>query len=103
MSNHTPGPWVIDACEDACGNLTVRRADGTEHGNTEQEPISTVYSPHDASLIAAAPDLLEALREIYAEVTEDNAGLTRDDYESIVLTIRDVASAAIAKAEGRRS
>jgi hypothetical protein len=81
----------------------VRRADGTEHGNTEQEPISTVYSPHDASLIAAAPDLLEALREINAEVTEDNAGLTRDDYESIVLTIRDVASAAIAKAEGRRS
>jgi hypothetical protein len=102
MSKFTPGPWVIDACEDACGNLTVRRADGTEHGNTEQEPISTVYSPHDASLIAAAPDLLEALREINAEVTEDNAGLTRYEYEQIVLTICDIARTAIAKAEGKK-
>lgn len=89
----TPGPWNATQFGEVMGPFGASK-------------IARLYGPNmegNARLIAAAPDLLAALREIYAEVTEDTAGLTRDDYESIVLTIRDVASAAIAKAEGRGS
>lgn len=55
----TPGPWVIDPCWDILGN--------TADGNGMVCQITTDAVPRDearanASLIAAAPDLLEALR-----------------------------------------
>lgn len=52
----TPGPWTVDECEDALGNLTIRRADGTPNGDTEHDIIATVYGD-DARLIALAPEL----------------------------------------------
>ena len=101
MSNHTPGPWVVQEPdpENKGSGLLVKPVPGQVVAEVDRGPEMV----GNAHLIAAAPDLLAALREIYAEVTEDTAGLTRNDYESIVLTIRDVAGAAIAKAEGRGS
>jgi hypothetical protein len=64
-------------------------------------PEIVVYTPSPdslADLAATAPELLAALQAINIEVTEDTGGLTRDDYEAIVLSIRDTARAAIAKA-----
>ena len=73
MSKHTPGPWV------------VRRAEGSETLDQictdESEPwiIADVSGPEralpveaNARLIAAAPDLLEALQELFEDaVTYD--------------------------------
>jgi hypothetical protein len=66
MSNqtkHTPGPWTVDEnYTDGLrirGNLSHRKHDAVE------EVVAKVYGPRenpDARLIAAAPELLEALK-----------------------------------------
>ena len=35
--------WIVDPCPDANGFHTIRIADGSEHGNTEEQPIATVF------------------------------------------------------------
>lgn len=83
MSNQgfTPGPWVIEKAADAyciasVGNLVIMPSSGkVKHDNAEA----------DARLIAAAPELLEAL-ECLLEMGHTKAG--------------DLARAAIAKARG---
>jgi hypothetical protein len=79
--------WIMDPCEDAWGYFTVRMADGSPCGDTEDEPIATVYHEDNAELIAAAPDLLEALEKIAAKAATP--------------WIVEIARAAIAKAVGR--
>ena len=68
----TPGPWQVDGCPDAHGFWTIRPADGSEHGDTDAQPIATVYRERDADMIAAAPELYEVLRALLAEA--DTAG-----------------------------
>lgn len=54
---------TVDSCPDACGYLTIRYADGTEHGNTETQPVATVYENQGtANLFATAPELLATLQ-----------------------------------------
>ena len=62
MTQHTPGPWTVDDCPDADGYDTIRLADGTLNGNTEAQPIATAYT--HAALIAAAPDMRQALLDL---------------------------------------
>lgn len=82
MSDHTPGPWV----------WTPDRE--TIHGYShEGEAIVVVYelgtNENDASLIAAAPDLLKACRQaLYALKGREHDQFLRD---------------AIAKATGEQS
>lgn len=45
--------WVVDECEDASGNYTIRLDDGTPNGNTEEPPIATVYNSVMAEFIVA--------------------------------------------------
>ncbi len=52
MSNHTPGPWIIDGVE-------IRAA--ASHESESICEMSPCFSHADANLIAAAPELLEAL------------------------------------------
>lgn len=54
--------WKIDECLSPGGFYTIRPYDGTPNGNTEAQPIATVYREEDARLIAAAPDLLKVAR-----------------------------------------
>jgi hypothetical protein len=54
-TKHTPGPWKIGALES--GQAAVDGADGSE--------VTGFVSIPDASLIAAAPDLLDALEEYH--------------------------------------
>ena len=79
MTKHTPGPWRLGE---------VRHADITEHGydgiirNVEGDPVASVgfsgYSKKtayaNARLIAAAPDLLAALKDYVGET--DRVGLS---------------------------
>lgn len=94
---HTPGPWragrdgtvVCDAQHS--GNHLMREADLSFYdGHLLAESIA---NPADARLVAAAPELLEALKRI-----EQGCSFPSDDVQR---AMRDVARAAIAKAEGK--
>ena len=80
MSAYTPGPWEVDGTEWGC----VRRAK-TGDGITYD-----IFNVDDARLIAAAPDLLAALKAI-----------VHDGMVHWSTVIKDQTLAAIAKAEGR--
>lgn len=43
MMNRLEQKWAVDECPDANGNWTIRIADGTPNGNTDENPIATVY------------------------------------------------------------
>lgn len=96
MSKHTPGPWTVEVMENGYGYSIVAR--------NKQNKILRVIGPvaangagikgcsskakADARLIAASPELLEALKAVVS-VTD------RATHEF------DLARAAIAKAEGK--
>ena len=92
MSEHTPGPWRVGGVED------LRHGRGRQIA-ADDAKICVVYGVRDpdvkanANLIAAAPEMLEALR---------SAMQCLDDFVGDGPTYRMV-EAAIAKAEGKRS
>jgi hypothetical protein len=80
-TQHTPGPWIFGVrdFDDECKRVFIEKpfdykgpgffdnpgifgADGTEVVGCDEYLIFN--SPEDARLIAAAPDLLEALKDI---------------------------------------
>lgn len=96
MSKYTPGPWsvwtgdenhVIIAGDDSHGVAMVMLRPEDEHC---LGPVETA----NARLIAAAPDLLEAVNRILLALTENSGDLRADD-ESLLK-----ARATIAKAVG---
>jgi hypothetical protein len=62
MSKHTPGPWVAVARTNAYIEIEAPE----QHGYSAKKVASTSLTNHEANarLIAAAPDLLEALQAI---------------------------------------
>lgn len=88
MSKHTPGPWRIGA-QPPNGELTI----GTEQGLMVAVATTGLDMPTEANarLIAAAPDLLEALERI--------ANMDSMSYHSLE-SAKITARAAIAKATG---
>ncbi|WP_233979610.1 hypothetical protein [Pectobacterium versatile] len=92
MSKHTLGPWEVMQDDD---ELRVIQSNSMEYGDTWRSytPIcSEISSDGNANLIAAAPDLLEALEAIIYE------GGTLAYSSSHPVAIAAVA--AIAKAKG---
>jgi hypothetical protein len=107
MSKHTPGPWFVT------GNMTLY-VEARIGGGLVQEVAAvgpteadSGYGPQqraNADLIAAAPDLLEALTQCRAELLamidmhnqqDEDDGSWLYDYQTVV-----EADAAIAKARG---
>lgn len=89
MSAYTPGPWTWDEPSNWHG-LSARVYVPEPYGVVAKVPIEA-WRPRsigkaNARLIAAAPELLEALKEAY----EDTPGWV------------DKCKAAIAKAEGKQ-
>ena len=65
-TKHTPAPWTVNPKAKTNirhGNLTIANCSSTHDGSREEEEIA------NAKLIAAAPELLEALEKI-ADGTE---------------------------------
>ena len=56
--------------------------------------IATVYNPTDAPIIAAAPDLLQALHDVDAYLAPEG------DEEDVYNYIRAIIKGAISKAQG---
>jgi hypothetical protein len=92
---HTPGPWAVD--DDTLEIFSIVPGHSTGWiakvlGNDDNgRPLSPDEMAANARLIAAAPELLSALRPLVERVIE-NGG-----HGDLV----DTALAAIAKAEGR--
>lgn len=105
---HTPGPWsiphfAVDDCKCNCkyvlaeyggmGSIaTVNHCQSEDYPWGDDEGPDMAQAKANARLIAAAPKLLEALREI--ATGRDKSGM-KSDFPA------DIARAAISKAEGQ--
>lgn len=100
-AKHTPGPWCISEAENSFEIIQDCWSDDGDHlGEVvvrapEIDPENGgILNKADAILIAAAPELLEALQTAQMAL----AGFV--DRSGIVQNALDKASAAIAKVEG---
>lgn len=111
MSEHTPGPWEVFLDDDFYPGIEAKDrrysiivfgdegGDCGVQGKTHEEALA------NARLIAAAPDLLEALW-VFAEIDECGIGVMvgeREEHTAQCSECQQIlaARAAIAKAEGR--
>lgn len=62
MSKHTPGPWV--AREVSGAGWPGQRGFAIDFNEDQEQIVDFVYEEADARLIAAAPDMFEALDNI---------------------------------------
>lgn len=93
---HTPGPWTAEPRDDGADGFIVRDADGefvnylcdSRYGDGRKDPTAEV----NARLIAAAPELYEALRALL-----DGPG---DGFGHPSEAERQKARAALAKVKG---
>ena len=94
MSKHTPGPWEAQRDPNAI------MADDWCIGAQGQIDMVAVCSERDARLISAAPDLLEALKDLFgADMVYCMMGDGKDDQIEAIAKAR----AAIAKATGEQA
>ncbi len=102
MSKHTPGPWAYRPSND--GHFIAGVGENSGYLAEVRQCRSKQDIRADARLIAAAPELLAALRGMLAIVNESGGvagyhlnGNTAewDEFDEV-----DAARAAIAKAEG---
>lgn len=101
-TSHTPGPWIIEPHD---GYQLIRADDGhgpfarVEMRKTKTNNTTELY--HNAALIAAAPDMLAALKALTADVQQDiDAGRIKAAKTSRYMRDIAAARAAIARAEG---
>lgn len=113
MTKHTPGPWVAYGLESR--SPYVCADEGRQWGNQEICNLFNDVTPVDsvsgqwleplpnaaanARLIAAAPELLDALTALMKRAASDAETYTADDSAPIWAFISDAAD-AIAKARG---
>lgn len=96
---HTPGPWKPVYNDDGTEyNLAIVKDDEVmpEIAIIRTEFVSHDQAEADAALIAAAPDLLEALREVVHAWEDDSA----TDLEIRMEAMMECVYAAIARARG---
>ena len=108
MSKHTPGPWLIG--KRSSGGYSLINADGWESlarvvTVMEDDNRPCAEGVANARLIAAAPDLLEALKELSRSFIGTYSDDQRSDDE--INNHREhwerMARAAIAKATGEQA
>lgn len=91
MSKHTPGPWIISQDDEFLHVYDVMTPTGYYVASTHDGVEGKCNSEANARLIAAAPDLLEALQM----VSEYIRTMKQDGHQYVV-----AIDAAIAKATG---
>jgi len=103
MSAHTPGPWhaFYKAKYDEW-HVSVQVSDShTMRQWLFSDGIPT-KNEFDARLIAAAPDLLEALKTVVRVIEANPPSIVDTIWARGYETLLDHCSAAIAKAEGKQ-
>lgn len=92
---HTPGPWEIEVRDEGKNhNITPIASGGRGWVGDRYLRVGGAIDIHDARLIAAAPDLLEALQRLLPDAVGNHIG--GPDTQARI----DAARAAIAKATG---
>jgi acetylornithine deacetylase/succinyl-diaminopimelate desuccinylase-like protein len=91
MNKHTPAPWAVR--EVINSNVPGQRAFAIDFNEDQEQVVDFVYEEADAHLIAAAPDLIEALDLLLDKAYKQNFN---DSYHEIL----EKCEAAIAKARG---
>ena len=98
MSKHTPGPWKVSLTDDttviAPDNSVIAEIDG-DYNQPDLWPIMEA----NARLIAAAPELLEALKDCIKRLRK--CALHNGNSEDAVNAMCEQFDTAIAKVEGR--
>ena len=100
MTKHSPGPWKLSAYS----NETMNPEFLVTESNTNDWPIivAEVNSEENARLIAAAPDLLEALQSVHQWMDDQADAQSKGGHATFDLMMlreqRDKARAAIARA-----
>jgi hypothetical protein len=92
---HTPGPWTV-------GKEFVYAANGDSVARIDSNLANCLEAEPNARLIAAAPDLAQALRvvlEAYRLLDEEATRRGFGDYRWA--EVEGIAEAALAKAEGK--
>ena len=89
---HTPAPWI--AREVTGLSIPGQRAFAIDFNEDQEQVVDWVYEEADAHLIAAAPDLLEALEALLDRVQLDG------DSKNWFAKEQHDAMTAIAKARG---
>ena len=103
MSEHTPGPWYIEPTSDFNASFRVMDVQEVTVALCYQQPADTWLAESNARLIAAAPELLEALKctlealENWVELVLAGDEDRDPTYEALQASR---ARAIIAKAEG---
>jgi hypothetical protein len=109
MSKHTPGPWVVSHGYD--GSISVDTVDYVRLNLTtackivvadicKHEMAEHFSAEANARLIAAAPELLEALQDVCARLLYRGVSTDAGHPDRTAL---EVARAAIAKATGEKA
>ena len=95
MSKHTPGPWRYKLHRVDCNYMLITCSDDPQEGDN----LRGYCGEANARLIAAAPDLLEALQDLFgADMEHVLMGDGKDDQVAAIAK----AHAAIAKATGEK-
>jgi len=113
MSEYTPGPWVAVHSGTGDARVESRNEWRNKDGSPFHATIVQRTSWDDALLIAAAPDLLEALRELLAQAEGPamiygngigssgvKDGLSHQEFNALTSKRLAAARAALAKAAG---
>ena len=100
-TQHTPGPWrVAGPCLTNPASFNIRNQQGSLlfiSGNGWHDvPMSPIEAKANAALIAAAPDLLQALELCLVTLERVKPSRSHDSTQGT----RDICRAAIAKATG---
>ena len=96
-TKHTSGPWTIECGKNYSNEIVGKSKTGKDWvlARTTAAKVGRDQDDANARLIAAAPDLLEALKEAQDYIASEERA-----YE-MVNPVAVMARAAIAKAEGR--
>lgn len=103
MGKHTPGPWIVRTFRDDCFVQGDNVIGHTIAGAYKREILSDEEYPEklaDARLIAAAPELLQCLSELYAMVKGECPSLLNEDSGGCARLDMAILK-AFAKTEGR--
>jgi hypothetical protein len=103
QTQHTPGPWEVIRHNDDTAEIVSYAEEGFATVLLARDPDFPLR-PADAALMAAAPKLLAALRDLLSAVrivSTRKGRLYSGDVLAVEQWAVDAARAAIAEAEGR--
>ena len=98
-TKHTPGPWGLHA-GDPCLVIAIKPYREISSMETDQ-PIASKEDRANARLIAAAPELLAALKEIIADHEQRMRLYSQQECQENRVRVMELAEVAISKAEGK--